>query len=116
MDIDAGRTAISLGYFTSIKKFRSAERKLSRISVGKNLVNFNPARLKSRPGLAYPKSDRPRGEKDLVSVKYWMKMRKVEPIWILKKDGESVLLDGAHRLVASYIMGKKTIPVWIVYI
>ena len=64
--------------------------------------NFNPNRLKKSAIKAYPLSDRPRGNKDILSVKFHQKQlqqnKNIEPIWILKKKKKKILLDGAHRV------------------
>lgn len=80
-----------------------------------SMGNFNPARLCDDP---YPVSDRPRGKKDLQSVKYHRQTIKnglpVHPIWIYKHDGAYTLLDGAHRIVAHYLENKRKIPAIVV--
>jgi ParB-like chromosome segregation protein Spo0J len=82
----------------------------------RNLDNFNPARLSEDP---YPKEDRPRGQKDLDSIVYHRQMiRKqghTEPIWIVLKNGKYTLLDGAHRIVSTYLENKRTIPCYVVH-
>ena len=84
----------------------------------KNLNNFNPERLQNTAAKAYPRHDRPRGLEDISSVKYYQKLiqRKIDipPIWILKKNNKYTLLDGAHRIVASYIENEKYIPAYII--
>jgi hypothetical protein len=84
----------------------------------KNVDNFYPNRLKSSAVTAYPISDRPRGKKDIDSVKYYQKQIKknkdVSPIWIIKKNNKYILIDGAHRIVASFIENKNNIPSYII--
>ena len=80
----------------------------------KNLMNFNrKMRYKSTAKRAYPINDRPRGEDDIKSVNYFVKTLKskksIPPISILKRRNECILLDGAHRIVATYIAKRKTI-------
>jgi len=79
------------------------------------LDNFNPARLSNNP---YPKENRPRGKKDLESVLYSRKIiqkeGQTEPIWIALKKGNYTLLDGAHRIVATYLEKKETIPAFVI--
>ena len=82
----------------------------------RGLENFNHAvRLSKEP---YPKDDRPRGQEDLDSVQYHRRtIRKngsTEPIWIALKAGKYILLDGAHRLVATHLENKRVIPAFIV--
>ena len=65
---------------------------------------------------AYPPNDRPRGIKDVQSVKYHMRTKKaISPIVIIKiknKKGkiQGILLDGMHRLVAASLLKKQNIP------
>lgn len=81
----------------------------------KILGNFNMKRLSSNP---YPNEDRPRGQADLDSVLHHRRVIRqqgsVEPIWVLLKGGVFTLLDGTHRIVASYLEHKHTIPAYIV--
>jgi hypothetical protein len=83
----------------------------------RNLHNFNPDRLSEDP---YPKEDRPRGQKDLDSVLHHRRMIRqqghTEPIWIVLKKGEYTLLDGAHRIVSTYLENKRTIPTYLIEI
>ena len=77
------------------------------------ITNINKNRLSSRPELAYPENDRPRGDNDLKSVEFHqLKLRNgesLEPIWIIEKMGKRYILDGFHRLAASYIEKKEFI-------
>lgn len=79
------------------------------------LNNFNPSRLSKDP---YPEDDRPRGQKDLYSVLHHRriirKQNNTEPIWIALKRGEYTLLDGAHRIVATYLENKRNIPTYLI--
>jgi hypothetical protein len=88
------------------------------LSLFKNVENFNYNRLQKSATLAYPIKDRPRGRKDLDSVKYYQKLiqekKDILPIWIVKKDNKYILLDGAHRIVSSYIENKKYINSYII--
>ena len=67
---------------------------------------------------AYPLNDRPRGNNDISSVKFYQKQIKkrkiITPIWLVLKDKKYILLDGAHRIVASYIENKKNIQAYII--
>ena len=88
------------------------------LSKCKNLDNFNPERLQNSAVKAYPLHNRPRGDKDISSVKYYKNLIKnkleIQPIWIIKKNDSHILLDGAHRIVASYIENKKYIPTYLI--
>jgi len=117
---DSVETAVSIKLFASQKEssyahiFHSTFESIT-ISQCRDMDNFNPARLSKDP---YPEDDRPRGEKDLASVLYHRRaIRKyghTEPIWIAFKKGRYILLDGAHRIVATYLENKRTIPAYIV--
>jgi hypothetical protein len=76
-----------------------------------HLDNFDPLRLQSSAVKAYPLDNRPRGAQDISSVKYYQKQlqtkRDILPIWILKRKDKYILLDGAHRIVASHIEKKE---------
>jgi len=80
------------------------------------LDNFNAElRLSDTP---YPPENRPRGKADLDSVKHNRKLIRTnghtEPIWIAMKGKKYILLDGAHRLVATHLENKRTIPCYII--
>ena len=87
------------------------------LSKCKELHNFNPLRLSATP---YPEHDRPRGQSDLDSVTYHARLIQtncnVNPVWIACKNGEYTLLDGAHRIVATYLENKQTVPSYILNI
>jgi hypothetical protein len=116
-------TGIKLGLFGDRKDgsysciFKSKLRKIN-INEFRNMGNFNPERLQKSGSKAYPISNRPRGDRDLKSVRFHrMQIRKgrsIEPIWIYRKGGENILLDGVHRVVACYIERVKRIPCYIV--
>jgi hypothetical protein len=59
------------------------------LSKCKNLNNFDMKRLQDYVVKAYPLHDRPRGDDDISSVKYYQKRYKnkldIQPIWIIKK-------------------------------
>ena len=94
--------------------FKSSFGKVS-ISQCRDMDNFNPARLSNDP---YPTSDRPRGQSDLDSVtynrNYIRKNGHAIPIWIAIKKGRYILLDGAHRIVSTYLEKKRSIPAYII--
>ena len=75
-----------------------------------NVDNFNSNRLQKSAVKAYPLNDRPRGNNDISSVKYYQKQiqqkKEIAPMWMIQKNNKYILLDGAHRIVASYIENK----------
>jgi len=117
---DSVETSVTIKLFPSLKVasychiFNS---KLMRFPLShcNELHNFNQKRLSKDP---YPEDDRPRGKKDLASVLHHRRIIRqqghTEPIWIAFKDGEYTLLDGAHRIVATYLENKRTIPTYLV--
>ena len=119
--IDSVKTSKRLRLFPSEKEaayahiFKSTFLKFPMADV-RGLENFNhDVRLSKEP---YPKDDRPRGQEDLDTVQYHRRtIRKngsTEPIWIALKGGKYILLDGAHRLVATHLENKRVIPAFIV--
>lgn len=88
------------------------------LSKSKNLDNFNPERLQPSAVKSYPLHNRPRGDEDISSVKYYQKLIKnkldIQPIWIILQNNNYILLDGAHRIVASYIENKQYIPTYLI--
>jgi hypothetical protein len=84
-------------------------------SIWPTLENVDPIRLTQDP---YPEGRRPRGDRDLASVKYHRRMiRKhghTSPVWVAKKGDRYIKLDGVHRLVASNLEHKRSIPCYIV--
>jgi len=90
------------------------------LSVFKNneVNNFDSIRLQKSAVKAYPINDRPRGNSDISSVKYYQKQiqqkKEITPIWIILKNKKYILLDGAHRIVASYIEEQKFINSYII--
>jgi hypothetical protein len=93
----------------SSSKAHIFESKLIKIplKIFNSVDNFNPNRLQKSAVKAYPLNDRPRGNNDINSVKYYQKQiqkkREIAPIWMIQKNNKYILLDGAHRIVASYI-------------
>jgi hypothetical protein len=120
---DSVETSISLKIFKNIKAsllahiFNSKLLKI-KLSIFKNIDNFNPNRLQKSAIKAYPLRDRPRNMKDISSVKYYQKQIKekkdIMPIWLIYKNNKYILLDGAHRIVASYIENKKYINAYVI--
>ena len=88
------------------------------LSIFTNVDNFDPNRLQKSAIKAYPINDRPRGKHDISSVKYHQKQiqqgKDISPIWIIQKNNKYILLDGAHRIVASYIEDKQYINAYII--
>jgi hypothetical protein len=78
-----------------------------------NIDNFDSVRLQKSAIKAYPLNNRPRGNKDVSSVKYYQKQiqqkKEITPVWMIQKNKKYILLDGAHRIVASFI---EDIPVY----
>ena len=123
---DSIETSVSMQIFkskeeASMKHLYDSKLTLFPLLKCKNLNNFNPERLQKMAIKAYPLYDRPRGNNDISSVKYYQKMIKkhldIQPIWMVysTKSGYT-LLDGAHRIVASYIENKKNIYAYIIRI
>lgn len=87
------------------------------LSIFGDVENFNPSRLSNDP---YPKGNRPRGQNNLNSVLYHRRIiRKqgyTEPIWIVLKNGKYTLLDGAHRIIATYLENKRNIQTYLITI
>ena len=110
--------------FTSIEKashahiFNSKLEKFSLSKCNEELLNFNPQRLQKTAVKAYPLDNRPRGDIDIKSVKFYQKKlqnnNEIDPIWIIKKNNNYILLDGGHRIVASYIEHEKYIPAYVI--
>jgi hypothetical protein len=88
------------------------------LSKFKNVDNFDPNRLQKSAVKAYPINNRPRGNDDINSVKYYQKKIQqnieITPIWMIQKNNKYLLLDGAHRVVASYIEDKHNIKAYII--
>ena len=78
-----------------------------------NVDNFDPNRLKETAVKAYPINNRPRGNSDINSVEYYQKkiqqQTDITPICMIQQNNKYILLDGAHRIVASYIEDKQSI-------
>lgn len=120
---DSVETSVSMKIFKNVKESSFAhifKSKLTKIPLSKfkNVDNFNPQRLKKSAVEAYPLNNRPRGKNNISSVKYYQKLIKennnITPIWMIKKNNKFILLDGAHRIVASYIENKKYINAYII--
>ena len=121
---DSIQTSVSMKLFKSINESSLAHifnSKLVKINLSlcKNIVNFNSNRLQNTAEEAYPIDNRPRGDADLNSVFFHQKQIQngegLEPIWIIVRDNNYILLDGAHRIVASYIEKKTILYSYIIY-
>jgi len=90
------------------------------LSLCNNMINFNPKRLQNTAEEAYPINNRPRGDNDIDSVFFHQKQihngEILEPIWVILKNNKYILLDGAHRIVASYIEKKPFIYSYVINI
>ena len=122
---DSVETSVNMKIFTNEKDASFAhifKSKLVKIplSIFKNVNNFNPDRLQKSAVKAYPLNDRPRGNNDINSVKYYQKQiqqkKEITPIWMIHKNKKYILLDGAHRIVSSYIENKRYINSYIINI
>lgn len=119
---DSVETSVSLKLFPSENVaarhhiFNTTYKMLSMADC-RSLENIDPIRFSSDP---YPADNRPRGQKDLDSLKYHRRMiRKhghTEPIWIAKKGTRHIKLDGVHRIAATNLENKRQIPAFIVNI
>jgi hypothetical protein len=90
------------------------------ISTFTNVDNFDPNRLKETAVKAYPINNRPRGNSDINSVEYYQKKIQqktdITPIWMIQQNNKYILLDGAHRVVASYIEDNHYINAYIIIV
>ena len=111
---DSVSASITIKLFDNIKDscfahvFNSKIGKFDLVNYNKEYIkNINKNRLAETAEMAYPECDRPRGDNDLLSVKYHQERLKngenLEAIWIIEKNGKKYILDGFHRLAASYI-------------
>ena len=121
--IDSIDTSISMKIFKNRKDASMAhifKSKLVKILLSKfnDVENFNKNRLQKSAVKAYPMEDRPRGNTDISSVKYYQKQiqlkNEIQPIWMIQKNNKYILLDGAHRIVASYIEDKQYINAYMI--
>jgi hypothetical protein len=120
---DSVKTSINLKLFKNIEQasyahiFKSEINKLL-ISMFKNVENFDSMRLQNSALKAYPIHNRPRGDDDIQSVKFYQKQLKqninIHPIWLIQKNNKYILMDGAHRIVASFIENEKYINAYVI--
>jgi hypothetical protein len=122
---DSVETSVNMKFFKTIEQSLYAhiyKSKLVKIPLSKfkNINNFNPNRLQNSAVKAYPLENRPRGKDDISSVKFYQKLiqkyKNIQPIWMIKKDNKYTLLDGAHRIVASYIEERPFIYSYVINI
>lgn len=122
---DSVETSVSMGLFKTKRDalyahvYRSHPTDLSFSKI-RRMDNFNPDRLQRSASLAYPPKDRPRGARDIQSVKHSVKKIRsreaVPAIWVLQKKKRLILLDGAHRIVAHYMAKKQSVPAFVIKI
>jgi len=119
---DSVETSVTLDFFetkedSSYSHVFESEMVTLHMKDIKKLDNFNPKRLSKNP---YPEKDRPRGEKDLESLEYHQSQIKLfghtDPIWVIKEKDKLTLLDGAHRIVSTYLQGKTSIRAYVIEI
>ena len=115
---DSVVTSVNIGIFSSEETASRAhifntEFTVLDKSLWNDLQNFNPDRLSNTPY-----KNKPRGENNMKSVNYHKKQIEqyghTSPIWVAKQGKTLTLLDGAHRLVATYLAGKSEIPAFVV--
>ena len=124
---DSIDTSVSMKIFKNRETATMAhifKSKLDKISLSlfkdiNKVDNFDPNRLQVSAVKAYPlPNGRPRGDKDISSVKFYQKQiqqkNDITPIWMIHKNNKYILLDGAHRIVASYIENIKHINAYII--
>lgn len=122
---DSIDTSVSMKIFQNREEaslahiFRSKLDKIP-LSIFKDVDNFDPNRLQLTAEDAYPLPNRrPRGDKDISSVKFYQnqiqQQKEVIPIWLIQQNNKFVLLDGVHRIVASYIEDNKYINAYIIH-
>lgn len=106
---DSIETSVSMKIFRSREDAVAAHMthsKLVQIPMSQftDVANFDSNRLQKTAREAYPLDNRPRGIKDIQSVEYHQSQNCIQPIWMtIDENGKYTLLDGAHRIVASYI-------------
>ena len=122
---DSVETSVDLKLFKNIEEasfahiFKSELNELP-LSLFNNVENFDPIRLQVSALKAYPKNNRPRGENDIKSVKFYQKQLQqkinIHPIWMIYQNNKYILMDGAHRIVASFIEKEKYIYAYVIKI
>ena len=120
---DSVKTSLQIGMFSSLEtaiQCHAFHRTFVNFPLSKcndELHNFNPVRLSKTP---YPEHDRPRGQADLDSVAYHARLIQtncdINPVWIAFKNNEYTLLDGVHRIVATYLENKTHVPSYVIHV
>lgn len=118
---DSIETSVALELFPSLEASSEAHSRATFVYLPMSMFrkqgveNFNSDRLSDDP---YPAHDRPRGRRDLTSVAHHRRNVREKgetlPIWVAKHGRRYILLDGAHRLVATHLEGKSRIPAFVV--
>ena len=125
---DSIDTAVSMKIFKNREDASLAhifQSKLDKISLSifkdtNKVENFDPNRLQLTAEDAYPlPNSRPRGSQDISSVKFYQnqiqQQKDITPIWMVYQNNKYILLDGAHRIVASYIENIEQLNAYIIY-
>ena len=119
---DSIETSVTLKLFSSEKvaahhHIFNTKYKMLSMAECRSFEHIDLIRFSSDP---YPADNRPRGQKDLDSLKYHRRIiRKyghTEPIWIAKKGARHIILDGVHRIDATNLENKRQIPAFILNI
>ena len=116
---DSIETSVSMKIFRSREDAVAAHMTHSKLvqiplSQFNNVANFDSNRLQKTAAEAYPLDNRPRGIKDIQSVEYHQSQNCIQPIWIICENGKYTLLDGAHRIVASYINDLEFVSAYVI--
>ena len=117
---DSIETSVSMKIFRSREDAIAAHMTDSKwvqipMSQFNNVANFDSNRLQKTAAEAYPLDNRPRGIKDIQSVEYHQSQKCIQPIWMtIDENGKYTLLDGAHRIVASYINDLEFVSAYVI--
>jgi hypothetical protein len=124
---DSISTSVSIGIFKSFQESLLAhtyKTELVKIPLNifknYNVDNFDSNRLQESATQSYPLDNRPRGDEDISSVEYYQtqikQQKEITPIWMIQQDQKYILLDGSHRIVASFIEETDYINSYIITI
>lgn len=121
---DSIETSCKIKIFKTIKESTFAhifKSKICKFPLSKftDVNNFDKNRLQDSAAKSFPLNNRPRGLDDIKSVKYHqnqIKNKTISPIWIVFKNNKYILIDGVHRIVASYIEKEKYILAYLITI